>query len=279
MTNQLNKQNKKLHTAITAGFLGVVVLVGVFALYEDSTEPAKAAETVQQNESASFTINTTPVDATVDSLSRTTGGGTIYEGEPFQIEWSTSDANYQSGQVTRSGAWGSGAVSANGSRSVSESTAGTHSYSIQAHNVEGDQTDSRSINVTVEERPESYNLSLTYPGVDIDGVPGSTARQNVRIDGENGFSGDVDLSVVDIPSSLKDDNGNNKVSFTFDDSTISGDGTTDLNMEVIQAIDESVSPMITVRSEDSSGNAQNPNQEETFRLNVDAFSPRTIEEF
>ncbi|NGP86964.1 hypothetical protein [Fodinibius halophilus] len=91
----------------------------------------------------------------------------------------------------------------------------------------------------------------------------------------------MDLYVKNIPNSLKDDEGNSKISFRFADNPISGDESTDLIMEVLQPIDESLSPTITVRSEAPSGSVDTgpKNQEETFQLNTDAFSPRTIEEF
>ena len=50
-------------------------------------------------------------------------------------------------------------------------------------------------------------------------------------------------------------------------------------MEVLQTIENSVSANITVHSEDTSGDATNSVQEETFTLNVEGFSPRSIEEF
>lgn len=287
MTNQSTQQKKKLHTAITAGFLGLVVLVGVSVLYDGGsysspTQQAEAGETIERNQSAEFTISTTPIAPSVDSISRTTGGGTVYENENYQIEWSTTDADFQDGQVEASGdGWPNRTIDPSGTYSDSRSSAGDYTYTITAEDVEGEQPDSESLTVSVEERPTRYDLSLEQTGIDIEGVPGSTAEQGVEIDGESGFDGDVDLSVEDIPDSLKDENGNNKVDFSFEDSTINGSGSTNLNMEVIQAIDESVSPQITVRAEAPSGsvNKGDHNQEETFRLNTDAFYPRTIEEF
>jgi hypothetical protein len=62
-------------------------------------------------------------------------------------------------------------------------------------------------------------------------------------------------------------------------SQINNNGTSQLNLEVLQPMYQDLTETITITGTDLSGTAENRVRTTTFILNIKGFSPRTIEEF
>jgi len=196
--------------------------------------------------------------------------------QPFQLTWSTSNAD----SVTASGDW-NGSKPDSATQGQNEGSISGNSerftYVLTAENAGG--SDSVTRNITIVD-PPTFSIAADPGETEIDGQPGSTAKIDVIVNSRK-YSGNISLEVKDsdIPSSLKDDEGNSKIAFDFVPSQINNNGTSQLNLEVLQPMYQDLTETITITGTDLSGTAENRVRTTTFILNIKGFSPRTIEEF
>ncbi len=87
------------------------------------------------------------------------------------------------------------------------------------------------------------------------------------------FSGTVNLSAADIP----EQDGSDIFAITFDDSTLSGNDSTTINVEVLQAIYANQTYEVTIQG-NSMGSADSEDSDILY-ISVDGIFSRTIEEF
>jgi hypothetical protein len=228
---------------------------------------------------------------------------------PFKLSWNTTNAaRVESASNPEHRDWENGDTQTkNGSQTIGRSsgssqadlvnlyyeipTQKTYEYKLEAFNVENNSTTSQIL-ATVFDPPRFITSFGSQTPPELDGEPGSTSSIPVNIEAHK-FDGSFSLSVATerLPANLKRD-GNSLVVFTFVPEVVTfnyGAGgyasannvdltkTATLNMQVVQPIYDDISPGASIPVTVS--NPSGPNQNVSFLLKVDGFSPRTIEEF
>ncbi|NBC27069.1 MAG: hypothetical protein GVY08_09425 [Bacteroidetes bacterium] len=141
-------------------------------------------------------------------------------------------------------------------------------------------TDEAQVEVFLE--PDYESSFQPSDTVELDGEPGASAELTLRISSVDGYSGNVSVSMTDIDPRLSTANGD-MIDFTLNPQTVSvpEDGSADVTvgLQTLLPIREDKTYFASVQMNDESGNATQAQKTRTFQIEVDGFSPRTIEEF
>ncbi|MEX2514691.1 MAG: hypothetical protein WD335_01000 [Candidatus Paceibacterota bacterium] len=282
---------KQLITLISGIFMVAVlaVMVGVSGLVgtSDFATETSAETLVEQNEEASFEMfgETTLPPIYVNIWSD--GDDEFTTAQSFTLSWdSGSVVDVQADSSLDY--WGvSGSLPTSGtSLPISESSPGTYTYGLLGFDGDGNQVASDEVKVTIIEPPR---FDLSFPDgdeVDLDGEPGSITGIDFKITSEEGYKGDVRITIDpdDVDPDMRVDGGYLIRFWGFPNTVTLTEGassTITISMETLQAILTDETYEVEVLVEDQSGTTVPPDDKKTgiFKINADGFAPRTIEEF
>lgn len=284
---QTAQHTNHLITLISGLFLvAVLIAVAGFLGFNPTTETA-AQNVVQQNEEAEFTFLNASSTVTDPSASPEIvffdESQTVEEGESFELSWDTENAD-QVGAFDGSASW-SGTLAPDGATTITDNIpADVYTYGLRAENSATGETVTETVEIIVEAPPRYDSSFSPSDQVDLDGEPGSAAALDIDVYSQNGYEGDVAASIVSVQPSISTTDGD-RIDFQINSSPVfvpaGGSGSATINMETLLPIREDGQYEVTVHLEDTSGmtDPADRNMYRSFFINVDGFSPRTIEEF
>lgn len=296
MTSPQTTHTDHLITLISGLFLvaALVVAAGILGYSFDigTTATPTVAQTIEEhNQEASFIIysdaatTTEPEDEKTASI--TASETEVGVDDPFDLDWQVTNANNAIAFSDDSTTWDNqgNLGTLQGSMSMQESDPGTYTYGVRATG-DGDPVEDTAT-VEIIYIPD-YDFGFEPDNtVELDGEPGSSATMTLRILSVDQFSGEVEVTIDinEVTPSIVTANGD-MIAFSIEPVTVDvpagGSAVATIDLETLLPIRDDGLYQGTLHLRDTTNTVEPPSQrqkEAEFTIDVDGFSPRTIEEF